>query len=151
MTASWNGSPSLNLTLRAGLPPTRSAKPTTAAHLRTKYHREAVRAARWSAAPGQALINHYHFKINELHSPNCQISLALTGPAANLLRLVPQVDVTLVGKTLELNKWLVQTVLVGWADERWLRFLQMVRPSKLSSSATPPDNDLVSAIRQVLD
>jgi hypothetical protein len=65
--------------------------------------------------------------------------------------LVPQVDVTLVGKTLELNKWLVQTVLVGWADERWLRFLQMVRPSKLSSSATPPDNDLVSAIRQVLD
>jgi hypothetical protein len=87
----------------------------------------------------------------EPHCPECQISLALNVPSAELARLAPQVDMALAGKTRELSKRLVEKALAGRTDERWQEFLQIVQASELSSLANTLDNDLVAFIKQVLD
>ena len=88
---------------------------------------------------------------NEPHCPECQITLAQVLPSAELARLAPQVDLALGGKTRELSRRLVEKVLAGRTDERWLEFLQIVQASELSSLANTLDNDLVAFIKQVLD
>ena len=88
---------------------------------------------------------------NEPCCPECRISLEQTVPSAELARLAPQVDMSLGGKTQELSRRLVEKVLAGRTDERWLEFLQIVQTSELSSLANTLNLELVSFIRQVLD
>ena len=87
----------------------------------------------------------------EPYCPECRLSLEQTVPSAELARLAPQVDMYLGGKTQELSRRLVEKVLAGRTDERWLEFLQIVQTSELSSLANTLDTDLVSFIKEVLD
>ena len=83
--------------------------------------------------------------------PECLIDLDQSVPAGEFARLSPQVDLALGGKTQELIRLLVERVIAGRTDERWLEFLQIVQASELSSLANTLDNDLVTFIKQVLD
>jgi len=83
--------------------------------------------------------------------PECLIDLDQSVPADELARLSSQVDLALGGKTQELSRLLVERVIAGRTDERWLEFLQIVQASELSSLANTLDNDLVTFIKQVLD
>jgi hypothetical protein len=83
--------------------------------------------------------------------PECLIDLDQSVPADELARLSPQVDLALGGKTQELSKLLVEKVIAGRTDGRWLEFLQIVQASELSSLANTLDNELVTFIKQVLD
>jgi len=83
--------------------------------------------------------------------PECLIDLDQSVPADELERLSPQGDLALGDKTQELSRLLVEKVIAGRTDERWLEFLQIVQASELSSLANTLDNDLVTFIKQVLD